>query len=154
MGDQIVGIVNQLGSLTGKGPQLNFLRSDNTLVEIADQQVDFRMVDGRVFHQQLEIRADDVVIRTTGWVGLDQSVALVAEIPVQDRWIASASWLSGLRGQSLRVPVHGSLSQPVLDMTAMRQSTQQLIGGAAEQMLRGELQRGLQGGLNRLLENR
>jgi hypothetical protein len=154
MADQIVGIVNQLGTITGNGPQLNFLRSDNTLVEIADQQVDFRMVDGRVFHQQLEIRADDVTIRTTGWVGLDQSVSLVAEIPVQDKWVASSRWLAGLQGQSLRIPVHGSLSQPVLDMTAMRQSTQQMIGGAAEQMLRGELQRGLQGGLNRLLENR
>ncbi|HEY2882253.1 MAG TPA: hypothetical protein VGJ15_07455, partial [Pirellulales bacterium] len=70
-----------------KVPPLDLGR-DETSVKVDDQTIDFRVIDGRVYHQGLTMRVGDVVIRTRGWVDMDENVNIVAEIPIKDEWTA------------------------------------------------------------------
>jgi len=100
------------------------------------------MVQGRVYHRGLEVWAGrDVMIRTHGSVGLDQTVALVAEVPIQDAWIERERSLASLRGQSLQVPISGTLGEPRMDSRAIQQLASQLLRGAAQQAIGDELNR-------------
>ncbi len=140
-----------IGFLVG---QKNFARNGNpnnvfsfdcgsAWMSMTEQQIDIQMADGRVHHRGLEMNVHDVVIRTQGWVGLDQSLSMLAEVPIRDQWVQRDRFLSALRGQSIRIPITGTLSHPKVDRSALRQLSRQLLGGAAERLLQDELQRQL-----------
>ena len=102
------------------------------------------MVNQRVHHRGLRLVVDDVVIRTQGSVALDQSLDLVAIVPIQDEWVARNRYLASLKGQSLQLPIQGTLKNPRVDGGALAQLSRQALGGAASRLLEQELNRGLQ----------
>lgn len=108
------------------------------------QNIEFQMRDGRVAHRGLELHSKDVVIRTQGSVGVDQTLSLVAEVPIRDEWVTRDRLLSGLQGQALQIPIQGTLSQPKVDGRVLEQLTKQMIGGAANRLLEQELNKGLE----------
>jgi hypothetical protein len=112
-------------------------------IQLPEQEVPFRFDQQRVEHRGLQMVAGDVVIRTSGSVGLDQSLSLLAEVPIRDEWVARDQWLSTLRGQTLQIPVGGTMSNPQLDVRVLDQLARQLVGGAATRLIEQELQRGL-----------
>jgi translocation and assembly module TamB len=114
-------------------------RQPVTLLSIKDQQVNFRVVDGRVYHQGMQIQVGDVTMTTEGSVGLDETVALVVRVPIQDKWIEGQALLVGLKGQSLAIPISGTLRQPRMDQSAVANLSKQLLQGAAQQAIGGEL---------------
>jgi hypothetical protein len=124
-----------------------YLEAGRTWIELPEQAASFRVADGRVAHANLTMIVGDVTIRTGGWVAFNQQMHLVAEIPIQDAWVADQRLLAGLRGQTLSIPVHGTLDRPQLDRRALQTLTQQAVRGAAEGLLQEELQKQL----NRLL---
>ena len=77
-------------------------------------------------------------------MGLDQSLALTAEIPIRDEWVANQQLLSSLKGTVLKIPVGGTFAKPQLDRQALRNVGQQTIRDAAGKMLENQLQRGLE----------
>ncbi|HEY3395359.1 MAG TPA: hypothetical protein VGK58_21840 [Lacipirellulaceae bacterium] len=114
-----------------------------TLLSIRDQQVNFRIVDGRVHHQNMEFQVGDIVMRSQGSVGLDETLSLMLQVPIQDGWIASQPLLAGLKGQSLQVPISGTLTRPQVDPRAIASLSQQLLQSAAGQAIGGELNKAL-----------
>jgi hypothetical protein len=114
-----------------------------TLLTVQDQQVNFRVVDGRVFHQGMQFQVGDVVMQTEGSVGFDQTVALVVNVPIQDKWIDGQALLVALKGQSIKIPISGTLTQPRMDQSAVAGLSQQLLQGAAQQAIGGELNKAL-----------
>ena len=134
-----------MASIVGKAaPSLRFLEQGNNWLELKPQTIDFQMVNGRVFHRNMELSSGKVDVRTQGWVAVDQTIGLLAEIPVKDEWVEKEKLLAGLRGQTIKIPIGGSFSQPQIDRRAVSQLSQQLLGSAAQQMIQGELQKGLQ----------
>ncbi|MGC3965870.1 MAG: hypothetical protein QM775_00410 [Pirellulales bacterium] len=95
--------------------------------------VDFKMIEGRIYHQNLEFAFPNVTVRTMGSVGVaDQSLSLMAEVPIpshllQNLPVANAA----LSGQVIRVPIAGTLQKPTLDRDAFRQATTQFVQTAA-----------------------
>ncbi len=128
-----------------------FLAKDAAWVSFPEQQVSCRMNEGRVYHQNLTMMIGETTVRTEGWVGLDQQISLVAEIPVQDDWVADRRWLEGLRGQSLRIPIQGTMQRPQLDRSILQQLGGQAVRGAAEGLLKDEVQKQLNKFLPELL---
>jgi hypothetical protein len=118
-------------------------RQPASLLAIRDQQVDFRIMDGRVYHQNIEFQVGDVVMRSQGSVGLDETISLNIQIPVQDAWIAKEPLLASLKGQSLTVPMTGTLRRPQLDQRAVANLSGQLIQNAAGQAVGNELNKAL-----------
>jgi hypothetical protein len=83
------------------------------------------------------------VLRSQGSVGLDETVALTIEIPIQDAWVAKEPLLAGLKGQSVQIPVSGTLTKPQMDQHAIASLTGQLIQKGAGQAVGNELNKAL-----------
>jgi hypothetical protein len=101
------------------------------------QNVEFQMTHGRLHHRALEVQAGGVTIRTHGSVGFDESVDLIAEIPVQDEWCNKNKLLAKMRGQTLQIPIRGTLGSPQMDAS--------ILAGLAEQLAAGEIESKLGG---------
>ena len=112
----------------------------NTWVTMPEQKIAFRWQQGRVFTQGTTFEIDDVKIQSQGSIGLDQSIELVTIAPIQDEWIRDRAELQFLRGQSLQVPIRGTLTQPRLDTDTLRQISRQFIRQGAGNLLRDQLQ--------------
>jgi translocation and assembly module TamB len=139
-----IGLAQQMEAIAKRrDPTVLATRPPVTLLSVRDQQVNFRVVDGRVHHQNMEFQVGDIVMRSQGSVGLDETLSLVLQVPIQDSWIASQPLLAGLKGQSLQVPISGTLTRPQMDQRAIASLSQQLLQGAAGQAIGGELNKAL-----------
>ncbi len=76
----------------------------------------------------------------------DQSLSLVAEIPILDAWIKDKRELAALKGQSIQIPITGSVTQPRLDtrglVTFGKNFAFQAGRGMIDEQLRGGLEKG------------
>lgn len=109
--------------------------------------VDFKMIEGRVYHQGLEFSFPEVKVKTHGSVGLDQTVSLVAEFNLPARLFANRPIAgTALSSQMIRLPISGTLQRPQLDRQAFAQATAETIQRAAQ----GAVEAGLNQGLQRL----
>jgi hypothetical protein len=123
-------LVRELSVLL-KGPPSLTLAKDNV--------VPFRMVNGRVHHTGLELHFPELTIRTSGSVGLDGSLALVAEMPVPPKWLGSGKLAQAIGNQTIRLPIGGTLSKPKIDERALREASTKFARDAAENAIRQEL---------------
>jgi len=145
LASQIVAMTDQVTQLIGeRNRRLTFLQADQNWLDIRENRVDFQMSQGRVYHRNLHVNVGKVQVRTEGWVGFDQTMSMVVSIPILDDWINGEPSLAGLRGQDVTIRVQGTFDQPMVDQQALAQFTRQMVGGAAQHYLQGELQKGLQ----------
>ena len=117
------------------------------------QDVRFEVRDGAVYHRGLQLTIGNTVITTEGSVGIEtQELNLVTSVPLQESWFKNQATLAAaFKGQSLQIPVRGTLSQPKLDTRAIQDLTKQLAGAAVQGALNKGIERG-QGALNKQLE--
>jgi hypothetical protein len=121
----LVGFAEQVeGILQGKVPFANPAKAV-ALVRMDNQSVDFRMVDHRVYHQGLKFVAGNVTITTRGSVGLDESIAVLAEIPLPQGLLKQ----NNPEAQTLKIPITGTLKNPKMDPKAIEQLPLLLIKG-------------------------
>lgn len=142
LSQQLIMVVEQVKALA-KGQPLNAITSNsasNAWIAIPEQQVPFAIRDGRVIHQQMRFQVGDVEVMTSGSVGLDQTVQLVAAIPILEQWVGDSRWTQGLKGQTLQIPVSGTVSQPQVDRRALQQISQQIVQQAAGAAINQEVQ--------------
>ena len=97
------------------------------LVKIGPQTVPFRLVGGRLYHQTLAMTVGSVPLRTYGSIGLDESLALVAEMPVQSSWLVSDPNPSRWNNQVVRFTINGTLKDPKVDPHALEQLAAQMV---------------------------
>lgn len=140
---EFLRLANQIKTLVGRGSTGGGTPLSARWIQLPEQRVQFRVRDNRVHHEGLQVVADDVTIRTSGSVGIDGSLALIAAVPIRDEWVANDRWLSSLRGQVIQVPIRGTFSNPQLDARVLDQMAKQFLGGAASRLLEQELGRGL-----------
>lgn len=115
--------------------------------------IPFRLVDGRVYHQNLELVFPDLTIRTYGSVGLDQTLAIMAEMPVPPKWIGNNPLGTALQNQTIRLPIGGTLSKPAIDRPTLDRLSQQFVRNAAGSVIQDQLikhQDEIQKGLNKV----
>lgn len=129
-------LVHQLATAVGLGGTAQLSR---------ESTVPFRMVQGRVYHRDLQLVFNDVTVTTHGSVGLDQSLALVVEMPVPAKWRTGNATLDlALKNQTIRLPVGGSLLQPAIDKRELERQAGQFLQGAARNVIGNELNRQLE----------
>ena len=142
---KIASIAAKVDAIIHRRPTAN-----QPVLKIAPQEIPFRMVEGRVEHRNFEVEVGDVVVRTSGSVGLDHTLDMVAEIPIRQKWVDRDPILRGLAGQTLKIPIRGTVQNPKLDPKAIGQLSKQMLQGAAGGLLNDALDRGLQKGLQEL----
>jgi hypothetical protein len=117
-----------LGSLAGQpAPPIRGITMN-------ERTIDVQVVDGRVYHRNLEFLVDDVPVRSYGSVGFDQTLALVIQVPVQEKWVRGTPALRPLIGQIIEIPVSGTFTKWKIDERAvgnfLSQAAQTAVGGA------------------------
>ena len=147
---ELVWLVQQITALLSRRPLSPEYQDTSDWMALPEQEFTFQLADERVHHRDLQLNIHGVNIRTTGSVGMDQTLSLAATVPIQDEWLAADRRLASLRGKVVTVPIHGTLSQPRLDRGALKQLSAQLLTetatGAASQLL----ERGINQGLDKL----
>ncbi|MBL7037733.1 MAG: hypothetical protein ISR77_03835 [Pirellulaceae bacterium] len=143
LAQQYLAMAQQVKTIVEGQPLGNGLSSRATL-NVPQQKVKFDVKNGRVYHQNFSVVVGDVEIRTSGSVGFDQSLDLVAELPIRDNWVDSKPYLAALRGTVVRIPVQGTFANRRFDNRALRDLNRQLIGNAAGRLLEDGLNRGLE----------
>ncbi|MCE9548604.1 MAG: hypothetical protein K8T25_24270 [Planctomycetia bacterium] len=144
--EPLVAMAQQIQMLLQKNPlgtSLGGTAGTNSDVQlnIESQNIQFEVRNGRVSHSPLKIVVGDVEIRTHGSVGFDQTLAILADIPIRQAWIDRNPSLKSLAGQTIQIPVGGTLSKPAIDRRGFDSLARQLGTAAAT----GALQRGLDG---------
>ncbi len=147
LGQQLVGLANSVKQMTEGQPLTALFQpptaaatsSSNALLNVPRQEIGWELRDGQVFHEGLTINVRGIPIKTSGGVGLDSKLNLLAEVPIQEDWIKKHPFLASLRGSSLRLPIVGTRSQPRIDPQAWGQFLRQWAGGAASAELNNQL---------------
>lgn len=140
----LLGLAQQVKTVLDGRPSSDSQTLASNWLLIPQQTVHVDVEDGRVFHQGLTMTSGDVTIRTSGSVGLDESLAIMAEVPIRDEWVADKKYLASLRGTVIQIPVQGTLGKPRLDDRMLAELSARLVGGAARGVVQDEINRGLQ----------
>ncbi len=141
----IIALAQQIRGLLGGATAPANTTAGGTWMRLPEQQFAFSVQDGRVHHDRLVVTIGDVEIQTRGSVGFDESLDLVAQVPVQGAWVAGKPLLSAMRGTMLRIPVQGTMDQPRMDTRVLNDFGREAERGAARRLLENELERGLRG---------
>lgn len=136
---QVMTIVNQVRQIAGRKAR----NTDRLRTTVPEQTISFRMVQQRVHHKDFELDIDGVNVQTSGSVGLDQSLQMVARLTLPEKWLGSGTLAEALRSRPLRIPISGTLKRPRLDSSVLRTLGAQAAGGAANDLIRKNLDRGL-----------
>lgn len=124
----LLQLLSQLGKRDLTGRQLT----------LPSQQIAVQFERGMVTHDRLEMDLAAYRIVSSGSVGLDESLHLTLQIPLE------RTSLQG-RGRSLSIPVSGTISNPLIRVDGLLQNL-------GQQELQNRLDREIDRGLNRLLE--
>jgi hypothetical protein len=141
---EFVGIIKELTTILQRGKLPDLRNLDGSLMSVDSSNVEFRMMNRRVYHRGLTIIVGTTPVTTQGSVGLDESLSLVAEVPLNARLLGADLSLGTLEGKSLRIPIEGTLQKPKLDRRALYDIPAQLLENAARGVLIDGVNRGLE----------
>lgn len=108
-----------------------------------ESHVPFRVYNGRVYHEKMELVFPGMTVKTHGWVGLNGQLELVAEMPVPRRWLKNDNLGQALAKQTITLPVRGTLERPQIDGEALRAASARFLRDTATNVLEQELNKGL-----------
>ncbi len=132
----LVDAIELLARLRNKSPEMELVFVDGSVVEVA-------LENQRVTHAGLEAGLPKVDERlqfsSSGSVGLvDRTLDLTLLVPVPVEQLARRDVVKELGVPRLRVPVAGTLDQPKIDLSLMREDSGLVLGMMAEQLKKGE----------------
>jgi translocation and assembly module TamB len=145
LANEFVGLINELTAILQRGSLGKGNRLDSALMSIDSPSVEFRMVNRRVYHRGLTLMVGTLPITTQGSVGMDESISLVAEIPMQAQMLGLDLSLGTMEGQTLKIPIEGTLTKPRIDRRCLVDLPRQLIENTAKGVLIDGVGKGLKG---------
>jgi hypothetical protein len=131
-----------------RGPfmqELSGLLDRNEPAQLAQNSVvPFRMVQGRIYHEGLQLKLHEITVRTYGSVGLDQSLAIMAEVPLPLHWLPEGAATDALKQKTIHVPIGGTLAKPQIDRGEVERLAGQAVREASEAVLRNGIAKPLE----------
>jgi hypothetical protein len=115
--------------------------------QVRETAIAFHLVNGRIYHHDLELAFAECNVRTSGSVGLDGSLMLLAEMPIPAKLLASLNLPPAAAKQKIRVPIAGTIEQPRIDQKMLSTLNAQIIREVAADALKRELENKLKGRL-------
>lgn len=136
LAQQIVPLLEQVRQLLdGRWPRGGRAAPMRAGLTAPRQEVAVRLANGRVYHERMEFTAAGTVVVSSGSVGLDESLDLVIELPLSEKWLPRAARGTAEAGEPLRIPVGGTLRQPVVDRAPLAELNRRFATQAAEGLL-------------------
>ncbi|MBX9584097.1 MAG: hypothetical protein K2X87_27675 [Gemmataceae bacterium] len=135
----------------GAGPVmtevLTLLGQPSARMSLANEQaVPIAVEDGRVLHEGLALTVNGYTVKTTGSVGLDGSLVMVADVPIPGTFPGlknNPALKKAVEGKIVKVPIVGTLNKPVVDGGALQKAVAEAARGAAKDVIRDSLNREL-----------
>ena len=143
LSNQVIGIVKQVEAIRKRDFTQVVSSTQQVWMDMSQQQVNFRMVNGRVAHDNLRVKIGDATIVTQGDVGVDGSMNMLASMPIPADWTQKSPWLASLEGQSLQFPVQGTFTSPQVNTQLLSQLGQQSIQNVTGNLLHQGINKGL-----------
>jgi hypothetical protein len=153
LAEQYLGVLRQLRSFFDSSGAAAADGQSRGWVILPKQDVAFEVHDGVAVNRGLKMSVGDVVITTEGTVQIEtQKISLVATVPLSESWFKGRDGLLGsLKGQTLQIPIDGTLTQPRLNTRVLQDLGRQLAGSAIQGAITNQLQRG-QGAISEELQ--
>ncbi len=138
---EISELVGRIVSTIDRNPPRDLLGVDRPLVEMVGQTVDFKLHGRRVYHSPVDFKVRNLLVRTHGSVGVDQTLDVIAEIAFSDEFVSRARFLQPLNGRTIEIPIQGTLRKPSIDRGAIGQLLQQFLPNAIEGIINNGIQK-------------
>lgn len=120
---------------------VTLLGLEPTAEVVTDCTIHFSLADRRVYHEGLDFGIGNLRVRTRGYVGLDETLDLIAEIPIPEAPPQTdrppRRLLEALRGRTVEIPIGGTLDDPQLDTTRLGESLARTAESALQNLLQG-----------------
>jgi hypothetical protein len=143
VGQEFMLLVNEISSILQRGSLVTRNDQSSSLLSVDTSEIEFRLVNRRVYHRGLKFMAGTLPITTHGSVGLDETMSVVAEIPIEAKLFGKDLSLGALEGQTLQIPIEGTLSKPKLDKHILDQLAGKFLQNAARGALLDEVNKQL-----------
>ncbi|MEM9367973.1 MAG: hypothetical protein AAGD07_18425 [Planctomycetota bacterium] len=163
LADQMIAGARQLQALVALGQNVRPPRTGRTLITMPAQNIEFAFANGSIEHRALMMDIDRARVITSGRVLTNGALDLIAQVPLDSSWLGSD--LRGLAGQTMTLPIDGTLSRPSLDSSGIQRVMADLGGravqaatgnflqeqiGRGSQQLNDSINRGIQKGFENL----
>jgi len=97
----------------------------------------------------------DATVKSSGSVGIfDETLDLELQIPIRDEWVSDKVLLPGLKalkGQTIKIPVRGTLSLPLIDGRVIAELAAKIGGAAVDGVIDNAIDTLFKKKLNKLL---
>jgi hypothetical protein len=125
------------------------LGADSVTMTLANETtVPVRVDKGRVYHQNFTVKLGAYTVATSGSVGFDETLDLIADVPIPGGLpgIKNSPLLAkALTGKRVKVPIKGTLAKPALDPKLFQAAVAKLARDAAtdvgKELLNKELEK-------------
>ncbi|HJZ55061.1 MAG TPA: hypothetical protein VKE74_08880 [Gemmataceae bacterium] len=130
-------LVTELSKLLG-GPPTHLTLANEMVVPV-------KVEGGRVYHENFSLSFNGVVVKTSGSVGFDGSLALVADLPVPaEVFKGNPRLMQALSGKRVQIPVTGTVSKPAIDPRLFQAAVANVARDAAKDVGRDVLNKELE----------
>ena len=116
-----------------------------TSITLAEEMtVPVRIEGGRVYHENLTLTVNGFVVRTSGSVGFDGSLAMVADVPIPPGLLKNNPQLmKAASGKTVKVPLTGTVAKPARDPKHFEAAVANLLRDAGKDLGRDFLNKEL-----------
>ena len=114
-------------------------------LSMTDQDINFEAKDGRIALSPMTLVAEGYQLKMHGSIGFDNTLYFFAQIPVTKKMVGKDAY-QFLQGATIKVPIRGTASKPLIDQTAFQQAT----GDLMQQALKKNIEKGAQNLLRNL----
>lgn len=130
-GQVFAKVVRTIAMVTGK-------QLPNRLQVARGCEVAVQVRDGRVFHQGLAVglpeMSEELMIRSQGSVGIDESLDLELTIPIPKNLVRDRPLLASLAERPIRLRVVGTLQDPQVELPERSEWVDQLTRGVLQRL--------------------
>ncbi len=107
----------------------------NETIDVPDQDVHVLLKDGRVHHDRMHLNIHGYTLVSSGSVALDKTLDLLVEVPITRELVKSDSVYDILKGQTIKVPIRGTLDRPEFNRDIIGDNLKSLMRGSTRGLL-------------------
>lgn len=137
--DALAAQIDQVLALININRDGRLIGPDAIFMQVKNQEVHYHLIDGRVYNSPFQVEMKGITITTTGSVGLDESLDLVAEVGFANLLPSDSDkpFIKSLVSRPLKLPIGGTLKKPKVDMRQVGNYAKQMGVNALDAVLGG-----------------
>ncbi|MCA9075756.1 MAG: hypothetical protein KDA93_12030 [Planctomycetaceae bacterium] len=133
--EEIVELVSGIEGMVSGRRNVSTVAGD-VWISMPEQEIAFHMTGGRIHHASIEFHAGPVTIRSTGSVGIDESLDLMISVTLPDEWLRGPILSDLFSGEVIRIPVVGTFDRPQFDRRGLKDFGKRIAARATGGLLR------------------